>query len=52
MVGTLHGLRRVILCFPGTYMALVKREHVHNQDDDLHRLVMLHHGCAAFLEIK
>jgi len=51
MVGTLHGLRRVILCFPRTYMALVEREHVYNQDDDLHRLIILHHGRAVILEI-
>ena len=51
MVSPIHGLCLFIPCVPAAYMALARREHVHNKDDDLHRLIILHHGCAAILEL-
>mgnify|MGYP003977603021 CR=1 FL=1 len=51
MVGQIHGLRSIVFCVPNINLLAFERKHVHNQDDDLHRLVLLHYGCAAILEI-
>jgi len=52
MVGKIHGLRSIVFCVPNINLLAFKRKHAHNQDDDLYRLVLLHHGCAAILEMK
>jgi hypothetical protein len=51
MVRKVYGFRGIVFRVSDINLPAFGREYVYNKDDDLHRLVMLHHGRAVILEI-